>query len=107
LEVELDGSAGPALVGSKASLVSAFQAKSGSRIVFSGSVDMFTDAFMTEESGNEGFARDVTAWCFQEEGVLRIDKVLHRKVGEDTPREQYQIGMELVRTYYSFSHWLV
>ena len=96
LEVELDGSV-PALVGGKSSLVTAFQTKNGARVVWSGSLDLFSDARMNEQSGNQDFVRDVSSWVFQEEGVLRIDQVGHAKVGESEARDEYRIEDELVR----------
>lgn len=95
LEVELDGSV-PALVGQRSSLVTAFQAKNGARVVWSGSLDLFSDEMMNEQSGNEAFVRDVSSWVFQEEGVLRIDQVGHAKVGEMEARDEYRVEDELV-----------
>ena len=53
-----------------------------------------------KQSGNRQFARDVTAWTFQESNVLRIDTVEHRRVNETLPRETYTINDRVVRAHH-------
>ena len=48
------------------------------------------------KSGNQQFARDVTAWTFQESLVLRIDQVEHHRVNETLPQETYTINDQVV-----------
>lgn len=102
-EVELDGTHGPALAGQDAKLVTAFQTLTGSRTMWTGSLDMFSDDFFQvspaggQKVANEALAKDLTAWTFQEEGVLRVDAVRHHAVGEHAQKEQYRIRQELVR----------
>ena len=43
------------------------------------------------KSGNEQFAKDITAWTFQEKLVLRIDSTTHHLLNETEPREHYTI----------------
>ena len=48
------------------------------------------------KSGNQQFARDVTAWTFQESHVLRIDQVEHHRVNETLPQETYTTNDQVV-----------
>lgn len=83
---------------SPSSLVTAVQATSGGRILWSGSVDLFSDAFFRDGlSGNEAFVKDVSQWVLAERGVLRVQDVRHRRVGEQESREQYRVKDEWVR----------
>ena len=50
--------------------------------------------------GNQQFARDVTAWTFQESLVLRIDQVEHHRVNETLPQETYTVNDQVVSTAY-------
>jgi oligosaccharyltransferase complex subunit beta len=50
-----------------------------------------------EKSGNEQFARDIVAWTFQENLVLRIDSITHHLKNETAPREHYTINENIVR----------
>lgn len=97
------------LAGSKAALVSGFQTLENSRVVFAGSVDLFSDAFFDARvpakagasddvaSGNRAFVRDVSQWAFQESGVLRIASATHHRQGEAEERSVYRIKDDLVR----------
>ncbi|PVG02191.1 Dolichyl-diphosphooligosaccharide-protein glycosyltransferase 48kDa subunit [Serendipita vermifera] len=88
--------------GSSMAVVAGFQTKSGARVVWTGSVDMFSDDYLNQKtgsgkrSGNEIVVRDLSKWAFQENMVLRVDKVEHHRVGETEPREQYTINDEVV-----------
>ncbi|KAI8999107.1 Dolichyl-diphosphooligosaccharide-protein glycosyltransferase subunit [Trametes punicea] len=92
--------------GSQLSLVTGFQTLDNGRATWVGGVDMFTDDFFNKEiakgkpSGNRQFARDVTAWTFQESNVLRIDSVEHHRVNETLPREKYTINDQVTYTAY-------
>lgn len=103
VESDLDGSNGPALVGQEAKLVSAFQTLTGSRALWSGSLDLFSDDFLQAQvsgkpSGNAAFVKDASQWTFQEEGVLRVDAIRHHLVGDEEQRDQYRVRKELVRS---------
>ena len=89
--------------GSQLGLVTGFQTTKNSRVVFAGSIDLFSDAYARKAlpdglpSGNAQFARDVVTWAFQETNVLRIDRTEHHHVnGTETP-EMYTINDEIVR----------
>ncbi|XP_076817367.1 dolichyl-diphosphooligosaccharide--protein glycosyltransferase 48 kDa subunit-like [Clavelina lepadiformis] len=94
----------PLAVGSSTVLVAGLQARNNARILFSGSLAMFSDDFLTsgvqkdstdskayEKAGNEDLVNAMSRWVFQEVGVLRTGKVTHHKVGETEPPEAYTI----------------
>jgi len=57
----------------------------------------FLCLFSGKKSGNEQFARDVAAWTFQENLVLRIDSTTHHLRNETDPRDTYTINENIVR----------
>lgn len=79
----------PHAVGKNTLLIAALQARNNARVLFSGSLDFFSDEFFTsavqnanggtrqEKSGNSQLANSVSAWVFKERGVLRVGKVSH------------------------------
>ena len=81
----------PESTGADTLLVTALQARNNARIVVTGSVDMFSNAFFrtklsqssNSESpyvGNELFCGSITKWVFGEVGVLRFRDIIHNKV---------------------------
>jgi len=88
--------------GSSMGVVAGFQTKSGARVVWAGSVDMFSDKFAAgklvggEVAGNQVAVQDISKWAFQESLVLRIDAVEHHRVGETEPRETYTTNDKVV-----------
>jgi len=79
----------PQTVGSDTLLVTAIQARNNARVVFSGSLDMFSNKYFSipvtlgdktyKKSGNEDFCRELSIWNFQERGLLRASGLKHRK----------------------------
>ena len=64
-------------------LVAGLQARNNARVIFVGSIDMFSDKFFmarvsswsgkkAEKSGNQALAVALTRWCFKLSGVLRV-----------------------------------
>ncbi|PIK58330.1 putative dolichyl-diphosphooligosaccharide--protein glycosyltransferase 48 kDa subunit isoform X2 [Apostichopus japonicus] len=99
----------PLAVGKNTLLLAALQARNNARVVFSGSVDLFSDAFFQssvqkaaagskkfEKSGNQALSLALSRWVFKEEGVLRVSRVSHHKAGETTPPRAYTIEDEVV-----------
>ncbi|KAF7970193.1 hypothetical protein HWV62_24840 [Athelia sp. TMB] len=88
--------------GSAMSVVTGFQTKDGSRATWVGGVSLFSDEFARKElptgkaSGNEQFAKDVTAWTFQENHVLRVDSVSHHRVNETSTPDFYTTNDQIV-----------
>lgn len=91
---------GPLVAGEAAKLVSGFQTRLNSRIVWSGSVDLFRNDFSSAETANEAFIRDITQWVFGEKGIVKVEESRHfaKKDQEGTKemKEQYRIGEKMV-----------
>lgn len=79
----------PWSAGQQLYLTSGFQARNNARITFVGSAEAFNDEFQGLDGlrkgphghksviSNRGFANDVTAWTFQENGVIKVQSVRH------------------------------
>ncbi|KAJ3279198.1 hypothetical protein HK104_001661 [Borealophlyctis nickersoniae] len=99
--------AGNSFIGSNVVLVSALQARNNARVVFAGSLEMFSDKLMDApvkvagrdrypKSGNEAFVSEVSAWVFQEKGVLRVRRVKHHRENETAQHGIYRIKDDMV-----------
>jgi len=100
----------PHAVGKNTLLISALQARNNARVIFTGSLDLFSDQFFrasvekaggskkSDKSGNEALAIALSKWVFKEEGVLRVGTVEHQKVGEKSPPEAYTVMEDVVYT---------
>jgi len=98
----------PHAVGKQVVLVAALQARNNARVVFSGSLDFFSDEFFTAmveqggkaavASGNQALARALSDWCFKQAGVLRVDSISHHKEGEASAPAHYTIKDQAVYT---------
>ncbi|XP_054160943.1 dolichyl-diphosphooligosaccharide--protein glycosyltransferase 48 kDa subunit-like [Oppia nitens] len=99
----------PHAIGKNILMVSALQARNNARVVFTGSLDFFSDAFFTadvqksvgsnskrEKSGNEALAVALSKWVFKEEGVLRVGRIRHHKAGDTVPPEAYTVLEDVV-----------
>lgn len=77
-------------MGSDTLLVTALQARNNARVVFAGSVDLFSNYFFTarlpsgETTGNKAFTTHLSKWVFAEAGVLRFRDITHAK-SDGTP----------------------
>jgi oligosaccharyltransferase complex subunit beta len=74
--------------GSQLSLVSTFQARNSARFTVLGSVEMLQDTWFNAQvkapgaaaetiTANKAFADKLSAWTFQEIGVLKVGKIQH------------------------------
>uniref|UniRef100_A0A6G1RNI8 Dolichyl-diphosphooligosaccharide--protein glycosyltransferase 48 kDa subunit n=1 Tax=Hypotaenidia okinawae TaxID=2861861 RepID=A0A6G1RNI8_9GRUI len=94
----------PHAVGKNTLLIAGLQARNNARVVFSGSLDFFSDAFFNSavqkatpgskrysQTGNYELAVALSRWVFKEEGVLRVGAVSHHRVGELTPPNAYTV----------------
>ena len=85
----------PHAVGRSTLLVGGLQARNNARIVFSGSIDFFSNEFYAvpvqkasfgakevKASGNRAITTSLTKWVFKEMGVLDVGKVSHFLVNE-------------------------
>nr|XP_025867854.1 dolichyl-diphosphooligosaccharide--protein glycosyltransferase 48 kDa subunit [Vulpes vulpes] len=94
----------PHAVGKNTLLIAGLQARNNARVVFSGSLDFFSDAFFNSavqkaapgsqrysQTGNYELAVALSRWVFKEEGVLRVGPVSHHRVGETAPPNAYTV----------------
>lgn len=100
----------PSLYGSSISLVSVVQARNNARVVFSGSLDLFSNKFFKSlvqkagasnkyvKSGNEQFVTELSKWVFHERGHLKAMNVRHHRVGETDEPAIYRINDDLEYT---------
>lgn len=94
----------PENAGQDTLLVTALQARNNARVLVTGSLDMFSNAFFRakvpsnggasastpEQSvGNELFCREFTKWVFGDSGILRFRDIVHHKVTERTHHTCY------------------
>ncbi|XP_003783876.1 dolichyl-diphosphooligosaccharide--protein glycosyltransferase 48 kDa subunit [Otolemur garnettii] len=94
----------PHAVGKNTLLIAGLQARNNARVIFSGSLDFFSDAFFNSavqkatpgsqrysQTGNFELAVALSRWVFKEEGVLRVGPVSHHRVGETAPPNAYTV----------------
>ncbi|CAG9531793.1 unnamed protein product [Cercopithifilaria johnstoni] len=93
----------PGAVGRSTLLIGAIQARNNARVMLTGSIAMFSDAFMSanvskygsatklQKSGNFELLTELSKWVFMEKGVLKVKSVSHHKVGEKNPPREYTI----------------
>ncbi|RCN45577.1 Dolichyl-diphosphooligosaccharide-protein glycosyltransferase subunit [Ancylostoma caninum] len=107
----------PGAIGQQVVMVGAVQARNNARAVFTGSMEMFSDAFLSAyvhktgsgessiRSGNLELVTALSKWVLKENGVLRVKKVEHHLAGnKEVPREytimdevEYAIEIEELR----------
>lgn len=78
--------------GDKITLVAALQARNNARVVVSGSVDLFSNKFFREDTGNEEFAVNLALWTFKESGVLTAENLRHHLQGSDGEVGMYRVN---------------
>uniref|UniRef100_A0A0P4W9M7 Dolichyl-diphosphooligosaccharide--protein glycosyltransferase 48 kDa subunit n=1 Tax=Scylla olivacea TaxID=85551 RepID=A0A0P4W9M7_SCYOL len=92
----------PHATGQNMLLVAALQARNNARVVVSGSLEFFSDAFIMasvqtpqgasyERSGNGRVVEALSRWVFMEEGVLRVVSIDHHLQGQSEPPVAYTI----------------
>ena len=78
----------PSSTGDNSLLVSGIQGRNNARVVFSGSIDSFSNEFYRPSqaisTGNRQFCDEVSKWAFSESGVLRFRNISHHK-SDGTP----------------------
>jgi len=83
----------PHAVGKQTVLIAGLQARNNARVVFSGSLEFFSDEFFLAsvekagseavvESGNLALAKSLTLWVLKQNGVLKVEGLSHHKQGE-------------------------
>ena len=92
------------ILGMDTGLVSLIQARNNARVGFTGSVDMFSDDFISKQvpfkgkqvtSGNSEFIKQLSAWVFQEKSVLEFKNARHSRVNETGQHGIYRIKDEM------------
>ncbi|KDO35433.1 hypothetical protein SPRG_00281 [Saprolegnia parasitica CBS 223.65] len=74
------------VIGSNVGLVTAIQARNNARLIFTGSLDVFSNAYVTSDKyGNGAFVAAVSAWGLGERGVLRVSNVHHAREDGSLP----------------------
>ena len=94
----------PHAVGKSTLLMAGMQARNNARVVFSGSIDFFSNEFFAasvlrsasgagnfDQSNNHAIATALTKWVFKETGVLRVGTVKHHLIGETEPPTAYTV----------------
>uniref|UniRef100_A0A0R3RHX9 Dolichyl-diphosphooligosaccharide--protein glycosyltransferase 48 kDa subunit n=1 Tax=Elaeophora elaphi TaxID=1147741 RepID=A0A0R3RHX9_9BILA len=93
----------PGAVGRSTLLIGAIQARNNARVVLTGSLAMFSDAFINanvskygsttklQKSGNLELLTELSKWVFMEKSVLKVKSVSHHRVGEKNPPREYTI----------------
>lgn len=73
-------------------LVSGIQGRNNARIVISGSLQLFSNAYFTHHlsnlnsaSGNRIFCSAISAWAFRETGIIRFRNIVHHKSDGSPP----------------------
>jgi len=76
----------PENAGADTLMVTAMQARNNARIVFSGSIDMFSNEFYKVANvQNQLFCAELTKWAFRQAGVLRFKDITHNKIDGTPP----------------------
>lgn len=76
---------GPESSGEHTLLVTAVQGRNNARVVVSGSLDLFTNAYYRavdangQQVGNEAFCRELSKWALAETAVLRFRDITHHR----------------------------
>lgn len=93
----------PHAVGTSTLLVAGLQARNNARVIFSGSLSLFSNEFFassvqkvlpgskSSQNGNRQLASAISQWVFKETGILRINEVKHHLQGETTPPQAYTV----------------
>lgn len=100
--------------GAQLAIVSGFQARNSARVAVLGSPEMLQDKWFGTKVSRQGekkaatanreFAKTLSAWTFQEVGVLRVNEIEHRLKGDnETNPDIYRIKNEVVSTGHSLA----
>ncbi|KAG0142183.1 hypothetical protein CROQUDRAFT_67538 [Cronartium quercuum f. sp. fusiforme G11] len=96
----------PFITGDEIGLITGFQTRHSSRIIFIGSIEFFSNDFFDTDivlddgtkakAANAKVSQDLIAWAFKQTGVLRIISSTHSKVNGLIPKpERYKINDEI------------
>jgi len=98
----------PSAIGRSLVLVGGMQARNNARVVFTGSLHLFSDEFFLakvnkyggggakdQESGNRELADAISRWVFKERGVLRVTSLNHHLKGKKATPAQYTVTQDV------------
>jgi len=85
----------PLAIGNELVLVAGLQARNNARIVVSGSLAMFSDAFLAGNDAQQEFTKSVILWATKNSGVLRSTDMTHYRVGETDTPSYYTINEQI------------
>ncbi|XP_062505459.1 dolichyl-diphosphooligosaccharide--protein glycosyltransferase 48 kDa subunit-like [Corticium candelabrum] len=101
----------PHAVGRTTLLIAGLQARNNARIIFSGSLDFFSNEYFVspiqkalpgskkyEKCGNEELVMSLSQWVFKKQGVLRYSGVMHHKQGSSDPPVAYTVADDVEYT---------
>ena len=100
----------PLVVGRSTLLIAGLQARNNARVVFSGSLDFFSNEFFTANvmkavegkeyslTSNQQLARYISQWVFKDRGVLQVGEVNHHRVGDNDTPGAYTIKDDVIYT---------
>ncbi|OQR90286.1 dolichyl-diphosphooligosaccharide-protein glycosyltransferase 48kD subunit, partial [Thraustotheca clavata] len=74
------------VIGTNVGLVTAIQARNNARLIFTGSLDLFDNTYVTSgKYGNGPFLKAVAAWGLNESGVLKVSNIHHAREDGSLP----------------------
>ena len=85
----------PLAIGNELVLVAGLQARNNARVVVSGSLAMFSDAFLAGNDAQLEFTKSVILWATKNSGVLRSTDMTHYRVGETETPSYYTINEQI------------
>jgi len=92
---DLEITSHPENLGKKTVLISALQARNNARVVISGSLEFFSNAYFTSTTDNRYLSNELSKWVFAERGILRTSNVAHHRVGETVEPSIYTIKEDI------------
>lgn len=94
----------PHAVGKSTLLIAGLQARNNARVIFSGSIDFFSNKLFSSPvlksvrsssefaaCNNRELSKALSQWVFKEKGVIRVSAVTHHKIGVKEPPNAYTV----------------
>jgi hypothetical protein len=82
-------------VGDSLALMSVLQARNGARVIFSGSLDLFSDEFLRQSPSNLQMVQNLGEWFLNRRGRVRVKDLRDKKLQGES-QEIYTIRDSLV-----------
>ena len=82
---------------SSPTLIAAMKARNNARVLISGSLDFFTDEFLSLPGyANSPVSQALARWTFQKSGVLRVNSISHHRTTDGSTPDSYTIMDDVV-----------